>query len=215
MLRILHLSDLHFGPPYRPEVGQAVLDIAPSLDADVIAITGDITQRAKRGQFEDARAFMDRLPEVPCMVVPGNHDVPLYRVVERFFKPRALYQEIISDDLNPVLRLENAIIVGLDSTSPRRAISNGRLHLDQLEYCRRIFSEAPGDLTRIVMAHHHFAPAPDYEGGEIMPHAKRAIDAFTEQRVDLILGGHLHWQNAGGGDWTLDVGALDVRRDGR
>lgn len=192
MLRILHISDLHFGPPYREEVGQAVLDIAPSFEADVIVVSGDLTQRAKRHQFEQARAFMDQLPDLPRLVVPGNHDIPLYRVFERLVKPRALYQEIISEDLDPVLRVKNAVIVGIDSTSPRRAISNGRLHLDQLERCRQILREAPDDLTRIVVAHHHFAPAPDYRKDQTMPKARRAIDTFIDLGVEMILGGHLH-----------------------
>lgn len=192
MLTMLHISDLHFGAPYVPHVGEAVVRAAHELKTDVIVASGDFTQRAKRVEYEQARAFLDRLPPSPIVVTPGNHDVPLYRVFERIFAPHALYREHISSDLNAVYRLENAIIVALDSTSPLRGITNGRLDSRQLEFCARALDGAPDGVARIIVTHHHLAPAPDYEGGEVMPQAKRAIDCFTELGVELVLGGHLH-----------------------
>ncbi len=94
------------------------------------------------------------------------------------------------------------MIVGLNSTSPLRAITNGRIDDDQLEFCGESFRGTAPEVVRIVVAHHHFAPAPDYEGGQVMPRAKRAIDDFTRLRVDLILGGHLHRAYIGN---SLDV----------
>jgi 3',5'-cyclic AMP phosphodiesterase CpdA len=192
MLTILHISDLHFGPPYVGHVGEAVLRAAQELPFDLIVASGDFTQRAKREQFADARAFLDRLPDVPVVVVPGNHDVPLFRVFERIFSPYRLYCEYISPELDRVYRLENAVIVALNSTSPLRAITNGRIDGWQLDFCKRAFEEAGPGIARIVVAHHHFAPAPDYEGGQVMPRAKRAIDCFADLGVELVLGGHLH-----------------------
>jgi 3',5'-cyclic AMP phosphodiesterase CpdA len=113
-------------------------------------------------------------------------------VFERIFSPYRWYREYIAEELDHVVRVDGAMVVALNSTSPLRAISNGRIDPEQLDFCRRAFQEAPEDAVRIVVAHHHFAPAPDYEGGQVMPNAKRAIDVFTELEVDLILGGHLH-----------------------
>lgn len=140
----------------------------------------------------EARIFLDRLPPVPTVVVPGNHDVPLYRLAERIFSPHRLYRTYISEELDQVVRTDDVVIAALDSTSPLRHITNGRIEEEQIRFCQRAFAEAGDRKVRIVVAHHHFAPAPDYEGGEVMPHAKRAIDAFTASKVDLILGGHLH-----------------------
>jgi len=190
--RILHISDLHFGPPFVPSVAQALLRQIPALAPDVIVISGDLTQRAKRHQFEEARAFFDKLPGIPMLVIPGNHDVPLWRVFERLFAPLALYQEIISPDLNPVLEVGNAILVGLNSTAPHSSISNGRLHLPQLRYSAEIFARAPQDKVRIVVAHHQFAPGHDKRMDVPMPRARRAIEHFIDQKVEMILGGHLH-----------------------
>ena len=192
MITILHVSDLHFGPPYLPTVGEALLEAAGIIAPDVVVASGDFTQRAKEEQFAEARAFLDRLPQVPTVVVPGNHDVPLYRMRQRIFSPHKLYRKYISDELDQVVRTDKAVIAALDSTSPLRHITNGRIDSDQLRFCQDAFTGATADKARIVVAHHHFAPAPDYEGGEVMPHAKRAIDVFTSLKVDLILGGHLH-----------------------
>ena len=192
MITIFHISDLHFGPPYLPKVGEALLEAAGALEPDIVVASGDFTQRAKEEQFIQARAFLDRLPQVPTVVIPGNHDVPLYRVTERIFSPYKWYRKHISEELDQVVRTDDAVIAALNSTSPLRHITNGRIGEDQLEFCQRAFQSATEDQVRIVVAHHHFAPAPDYEGGEVMPHSKRAIDVFTRSKVDLILGGHLH-----------------------
>lgn len=202
MLTILHVSDLHFGPPFVPEVGEALLRAADVLSPDVVINSGDFTQRARQEQFREAAAFMRRLPDVPTVVVPGNHDVPLYRVFERLFDPYRHYRRFIADELDSVLRLEGVVIVALNSTAPLRAITNGRISRAQLDFCARAFTDAPVDALRIVVAHHHFAPAPDYEGGQVMPRAKRAMDRFAELGVELVMGGHLHRAYIGN---SLDV----------
>lgn len=190
--KILHISDLHFGPPFVPAVAEALLQTVPSLAPDVIVASGDLTQRAKRTQFEACKQFFGRLPAKPLLVIPGNHDVPLYRIFERIFRPHALYCEIIHPELNPVLQVGNVVLAGLDSTAPRSAISNGRIHRDQLEHCEAVFAAVPEEIVRIVVAHHHFAPGHDKVFDVQMPGARRAIDCFVEQKVEMILGGHLH-----------------------
>lgn len=202
MLSLLHLSDLHVGPSFLPEAGAAAQRLAHELMPDGIVVSGDLTHRAKRQQFADARSFLNQLPTVPLIVVPGNHDVPLYRVTERFRNPLGLYREFIEERLNYTVRIGNAVIVALDSTSPRSAISNGRIHASQLEFCADEFAKAPENAVRIVVAHHHFAPAPDYEWDRVILQARRAIDRFVDLKVDLILGGHLHRAYIGN---TLDV----------
>lgn len=211
MLSILHISDLHFGPPYLPTVGESLQEIVPSLNPDVIVASGDITQRAKRAQFEEARRFLDRLPDVPKVIVPGNHDVPLYRIRERLFGPFDLYREYLTPDLDGVLRLDEAVILWFNSTSPRRAISNGRIHLDQLAFCQEELRRAPPEAVKIIVAHHHFLPAPDYERDRTMPKARRALDIFVKLGVDMIFGGHLHRSYIGN---SLDVYAGADREHG-
>ncbi|HEX9107918.1 MAG TPA: metallophosphoesterase family protein [Longimicrobiales bacterium] len=202
MLTLFHCSDLHFGPGYQPVVGEALLAAAWAHNPDVIVASGDFTMRAKREQFQAARAYLDRMPPVPIVVTPGNHDVPLFRVLERAFRPYVLYRQYISNELDSLLVLPGAVIVSLNSTAPLRALVNGRIARSQLEFAARAFRHAAPDAARILVAHHHFAPAPDYEGGEVMPEAKRAMDLFARLRVDLVLGGHLHRAYIGN---SLDV----------
>lgn len=202
MLHILHCSDLHFGPPYLPRVGEAVQRLAAELQLDSIVVSGDFTQRATRKQFIEAKEFLDRLPDVPKIVVPGNHDVPLYRIMERLKDPLRNYCEIIEDRLDYVVELEGATIVALNSTAPKSSISNGHIFPEQLEFCKQVFIDLPEETLKIVVAHHHFAPAPDYERDSTMPKAKRAIDIFVDLKVDMIMGGHLHRAYIGN---TLDL----------
>jgi 3',5'-cyclic AMP phosphodiesterase CpdA len=202
MLTLLHISDIHFGPPFQPEIGEALLQFAHGAEPDVVIASGDFTQRAKEEQFREARAFLDQLPEVPLVVTPGNHDVPLYRFKERLLDPFRYYRKYISEELDTVTRVPGAVIVALNSTAPHLALTNGRIHSWQLEFAREAFEGTSAEEQRILVAHHHFAPPPDFEGADAMPKAKRALDSFTQMRVDLILGGHLHRAYIGN---SLDV----------
>jgi 3',5'-cyclic AMP phosphodiesterase CpdA len=110
---VVHLSDLHFGrvdPRLEPPLVRTIHAIAP----DLIATSGDLTQRARRSQFEQARAFLQQL-RMPTIVVPGNHDVPLFNIAARLVNPFAGYRRRIQRDLEPIFRGEEMIVVGLNS----------------------------------------------------------------------------------------------------
>jgi 3',5'-cyclic AMP phosphodiesterase CpdA len=192
MLTLLHISDLHFGPLYLPAVGEALVHAAHRLRPAVIVASGDFTQRAKPAEFLAARQYLDRLPPATQVLVPGNHDVPLYRVHERLVAPYALYREYLAETLDTVVTRPDAMIVALNSTAPTRALTNGRIRRRQLDLCSEAFASTPAGAARIVVTHHHWAPVPDYERSEVMPGAREALDTLTELRVDLILSGHLH-----------------------
>lgn len=192
MLTLLHISDIHCGPPFLDHVAEAVVRLAPKVDPDAVIVSGDLTQRAKPQQFRAARRFIERLPDVPTLVVPGNHDVPLYRVWERLTRPHAAYLENSGAKRESVLHLPGAIIVGLDSTSPRRTLTRGRITKRQVDWAMEHFEAAdPGD-ARIVVAHHHFVHAPDALSDRSMMGGERAVRRFIEGGVDLAMGGHLH-----------------------
>ena len=202
MLTIVHGSDLHFGKPYHPQVGQAFVKAARQVSAELIILSGDFTQRAKVHEYQAAREFLGRLPDVPVVVTPGNHDVPLYRVFERIFAPYRNYQEYISKELDTVTRVPGAVVVALNSAAPHSAITNGRIRRHQIELATRVFGGASPDEAKILVAHHHFAPAPDYEGDKQLPRARQILDAFSGMGVELIFGGHLHRAYIGN---SLDV----------
>ena len=192
MLTILHGSDLHFGKPFDAEVARVFQKSIRDLSPDLLVFSGDFTQRAKVGEYKDAREFLRSFPDLPTVVTPGNHDVPLYRFWERLFAPLRNYREFISPQLDTVTSVRGATVVSLNTTSPLRAIVNGRLTDRQLLFAADAFQGAPEEDSRVVALHHHLAPAPDYESDQVLPGFQRCLGAFGEMRVDLILGGHLH-----------------------
>lgn len=202
MITILHGSDIHFGKPHVPLAAEAFLQAARTLEPNVIVISGDFTQRAKIREYEQARRYLDSLPAVPLVVTPGNHDVPLYRVGERLLSPFRNYRQYIRDELDTVTRIDGATIVSLNSAAPHAAIVNGRIRPHQLEFAGRAFGDASPRDARVVVLHHHLAPAPDYEGDRPLPRSRQILDALEGMGVELILGGHLHRAYIGN---SLDV----------
>lgn len=202
MLTIVHGSDLHFGRFHDSRVAEAFLASAETLAPNMIVLSGDFTQRAKVREYEEAQRYLRRLPAVPQILTPGNHDVPLYRIFERIFSPYANYRQYLHGDLDVVTRIPGATVVSLSSAAPLRAIVNGRITDQQLGFAREGFREAPAEDLKVVVAHHHLAPAPDYEGDHPLPRAQSILAAFHSMGVQLVLGGHLHRSYIGN---SLDV----------
>lgn len=202
MITLVHASDVHFGEPHDAKAAEAFVRAAHDTSPDAVVVSGDFTQRAKVREYREAAAFLERLPDVPRVVTPGNHDVPLYRVFERIFTPFRNYREFISDDLDTVTRVPGCTLVSLNTAAPRTAIVNGSLSSGQLDFAAAAFAESDGGDLRIVVAHHQLAPPPDYEGGQPMPNARRHLEAFEGMGVDVVLGGHLHRAYIGN---SLDV----------
>ena len=192
MLTVLHGSDVHFGKPHRPSVATAVLDLALRATPDVIVLAGDFTQRAKVREYEQARAFLRQLQDVPVVVTPGNHDIPLYRVHERLFAPFRNYHAFISEELDTVTRVGGAVFVALNSADPHRGLVNGRIADHQLRSLAQIFRETFDADVRIVVTHHALAPPPDGGSDATIPGSGKVLDRFRELGVDLVLSGHLH-----------------------
>jgi 3',5'-cyclic AMP phosphodiesterase CpdA len=192
MLTLLHASDLQCGRPYWPHAAEALVRFAHTLRPDVIVVSGDLTQRAKAGEYRTAKALLDQLPRVPVLVTPGNHDVPLFRLWERALMPYKNWRAYVSPDLDTTARHAGATFVMLNSSAPRSAIVNGRIREWQVDFARRAFASAPDDDARVLVTHHHFVPAPDPSAGRPLPGAQRLAEAFEAMGVDLVLGGHVH-----------------------
>src|SRR6478752_716554 len=110
MATIAHLSDIHFGR-VEPRLVTALVRTIAAVAPDLVAVSGDLTQRARRSQFQAARRFLDLLP-FPLLVVPGNHDVPLYNLPVRLLDPYRGYRRYIQQDLEPVFESHEMIAVG-------------------------------------------------------------------------------------------------------
>jgi 3',5'-cyclic AMP phosphodiesterase CpdA len=187
---IFHISDVHFGPPHLPRVAQGVLDFIADHRPDLVVLSGDLTQRARPEQFREARAFVDRIP-VPSLVVPGNHDVPLWRVWERVFDPYGAYKRGFSPELEPVYHDGEMLVVGIN-TAFGWTFKDGRIKLGRLLEVAEICAQAPESVFKVVVAHHHLIPPPNFGSQAVLGNAYEAIDLFSSVGVDLILSGHLH-----------------------
>jgi len=189
MRRIVHLSDLHFGRvDYR--VAETLIETVKELKPDVVAVSGDLTQRARTAQFREARKFLEELPR-PQIVVPGNHDVPLWNVPARFLTPLSRYRRYISSDLSPEYRDEEIIVVGMN-TARSFTWGEGRLNLGEVErVLQRLASAGPG-VARIVVTHHPFDLPPGVREKRLVGRARRAMTRFAAGGADLFLSGHLH-----------------------
>ncbi len=192
MLTVLHGSDVHFGKPHRPNVAAGFLELARRVAPDVIVLAGDLTQRAKVREYEQARAYLREFNDVPVVVTPGNHDIPLFRVLERLFAPFRNYRAFISQELDTATRVGGAVLVALNSADPHRGLVNGRIEERQLRFLARIFQELSGADVRIVVTHHALAPPPDGGSDGVIPRNRSLLDRFRDLGVDLILSGHLH-----------------------
>lgn len=191
MLNIAHISDLHFGREL-PEVVEALVSELNSARPDLVAISGDLTQRARTSEFKAARAFADRLTP-PQLIVPGNHDVPA-NPLTRFVTPWTQWKRWFSSELEPVIRGEHYCAVGVNSA--RRLgfyldWSRGRINLEQLERAETIFRGCAKGL-HIVVAHHPFLLTEASAHRHTISRGKLALPRLLRADVDLILGGHVH-----------------------
>ena len=189
---ILHGSDLHFGRPHTPAAATDFLTLAHSVSPDLIALSGDFTQRAKNREYEAAAAYLKRLPEVPRVVTPGNHDVPLYRLWERASAPFRNYRRWIADELDSEHDLGGVVVVALNTTTPDRSIVNGNVDDAQLERAAAAFARAGNRGLRALVVHHALVGAPEGDHIAALPRARRIVRRLAEIGVELVLFGHLH-----------------------
>jgi 3',5'-cyclic AMP phosphodiesterase CpdA len=194
MRTIVHLSDLHFGR-LDARLVQPLLAAIRSLSPELVAISGDLTQRARRNQFAEARTFIRAL-ECAHLVVPGNHDVPLYDVARRFIRPLARYKEFVTDDLEPVYVDDEIVVMGLNSARSL-TFGRGRLNASQITRAAERLRGVDPRLVKIIVTHHPFDLPDAYGDAHLVGRASAAMAQFAEAGADLFLAGHLHVSHIG------------------
>ncbi len=189
MRTIAHLSDLHFDRVDHAAERALIAQIA-ERQPSVIVVTGDLTQRARRGQFEHARIFLEHLPS-PQVILAGNHDIPLFDLVQRFRDPLKHFRELISPELDPVFEDDELCIVGLNSPRPT-TWQSGRLSSAQWD---RAFERFRGNAGRchILATHHPLPPSPTRESARAHLLTDPAdLKRLATSGCDLWLSGHFH-----------------------
>ncbi|MDB6115057.1 MAG: hypothetical protein JWQ83_1536 [Lacunisphaera sp.] len=192
MKTIAHISDLHFGTE-RPEVADGLRADLAATPPSLVVISGDLTQRARGGQFAAARDYLAMLP-TPQLVIPGNHDVPLFDVTRRFLAPLSRYRKIISEELNPVYEDDELLVAGIN-TARSLTWKAGRISGEQITMLEARL-KATRARFKVVVTHHPFIPPPiveaRFEHIDLVGRAVRAMTVLDAGKVDLLLAGHLH-----------------------
>ena len=189
MTVLLQISDTHFGTERKP-VADALVRLARRQRPGVIVLSGDITQRARPAQFSAARVFVDTLG-VPVLAIPGNHDIPLFDLWTRLRHPYARHSAAFGNDLEPVHRCPELLVVGVNTTRPWRH-KHGEISAPQVDRVARLLQGAQPAQLRIVVVHQPVAVdrAEDVHN-RLRGHAA-ALDRWAAAGADLVMGGHIH-----------------------
>lgn len=195
MARIAHLSDIHFGA-HDPRIVSATEAWLAERQPDLVIISGDLTQRARVEQFRAASAWLNRLRAAGhrLLVIPGNHDIPLYDVVRRFGAPLQRYKRYIDNQLCPWFEDDEVAILGLN-TARSLTIKDGRINHEQMHMLRARFAPVAPEKTRILVTHHPLFAMPIGKGGELseaVGEHEDAVQAVCEAGIHIALAGHFH-----------------------
>lgn len=191
MRTIAHLSDMHFGA-HEPLVTQ---DLVASVEAerpDLVVLSGDFTQRAQAKQFEEALAFSNKLPE-PKLVIPGNHDMPLWNVAARIFAPYRNYNRFIEPIgiAGAAYRDQEMAVIGLN-TARRFTGKNGRISKEQVERVREFFAGLGEGMTRVLVTHHPIGQIANEVFVDLAFRSQLAFPSLVDAGVQVMLSGHHH-----------------------
>jgi 3',5'-cyclic AMP phosphodiesterase CpdA len=230
-VQLVHLGDLHFGGVADIRQIEALEAMLPDLRPDAVVIAGDMSQRARHGEFQRARAFARVAAETaPVLAIPGNHDVQWWwRPFIPFAKDRlyAKYRSYFGDDVTPTITIPGGAVIASALTS--HGVAWGSLttrvrdiavkgHLPKSEFLRvqRLFAEAAAGLARVLVVHHNVLR------GEIsnrmgLARWRQAQRRILESGADVVLCAHDHEEGAevlGGKVVVSTTGTLSTRSRG-
>ena len=208
MTSVFHVSDLHFGWPAVPEQIEAIEQIIQAGKFDVVAVSGDLTQRARAGEFQRAAAFIRDARRVSRVItIPGNHDVAWWRAPLGFGDKAKVYEnyrKFIDRNLEPVLQVPGATFVGINTAHgvTRRTLTwnlrdisiIGDIHKKQLEEASDLFAKAPRRDARVIVMHHNPVRG-ELSQRHGLKNTQKILGAFAEMGVDLVLCGHDHQES--------------------
>jgi 3',5'-cyclic AMP phosphodiesterase CpdA len=205
---LIHISDLHFGGFADLKQIEGLEEFLPTLNATALVVSGDLSQRARHGEFQAAHVFMHRMrPRIPAIIVPGNHDIEWWKSPLGLFGERRKYAKYLRyyGDLRPVLEVPGAILAGALSSygvafgsltwNLRDVAVKGHLPSSETTRVKKIFAAAPADLARVLVTHHNVLAGGSGRMG--LARWRSAHKRLLDTGADLILCGHDHHEGAG------------------
>jgi 3',5'-cyclic AMP phosphodiesterase CpdA len=187
---ILHISDVHFGERHAPDRAEAIVAAIDRTRPTVVAVSGDLTRRARASEFRAAKEFLQRIDR-PKVVVPGNHDVPLWNPFARFIRPLRRWHEHLGEDFTKVFVTEGLAVAGVDTTRSF-TFSGGKVTEEDHALLEDRLCALPPDTCKVVVAHHPLAMPPGFRRHGVALGAEAAMRFFSTCGVDVVLTGHLH-----------------------
>ncbi len=186
---LLQISDTHFGTEQEPVV-TALLDLAKRLEPELVVLSGDVTQRARRAQFAAARSFADQLP-APVLAIPGNHDIPLYNIAARMFAPYTNYARAFGNDLEPQFESEAFLVLCVNTTRPARH-KDGEVSAQQIDRIAARLRQASRDQLCIVVIHQPVLVIRTEDEENLLHGHEAAVRTWSAAGADIVMGGHIH-----------------------
>lgn len=220
MTLLLQVSDPHFGTE-RPEVVEALVRLARERAPDLLILSGDITQRARRRQFAAASKFVERLAVPRVLAIPGNHDIPLFDLPARLRDPYGGYRSVFGAELEPRFSAPDCLVLGVKTTRRYRH-TDGEISPRQRHRIAMELRSASNRQLRIVVLHQPLAvPRPSEQHNVAHGGADAARD-WAKAGADVILAGHIHLPFVlplhevlaplGGKLWAVNAGTAVSRR---
>ncbi|HEY0956323.1 MAG TPA: metallophosphoesterase [Roseateles sp.] len=220
MTRVLQVSDTHFGTQRAVAVA-ALQQLCGMLRPDLLLVTGDITQRARASEFAAARAFFDALDVPARLIVPGNHDIPLFDLFARTFAPHGRHVRAFGDALEGEFERDDLLLVALNTTRRWRHVQ-GQVSAAQIARVEaRMAAARPGQL-RLVAVHQPVAALLDEDVGNLLRGHEQAVLRWAAAGVDAVVGGHIHlpyvlplrqrWPDLPRAMWAVQAGTALSRR---
>ena len=191
-LRLLHLSDIHFGCENAPALA-AARDYAASAPGTAIAVTGDVTQFGAPDEFRAASAWLKSL-EGPVVCTPGNHDTPYLGGIERLLQPFARYAAAIGPAEADGWARPDLCVQAINTARGAQIRLNWSKGAIRARDAVRASAAVAccGSALRVVICHH---PLMEVTGGPMTGRVRggrQACEILADGKVDLILTGHVH-----------------------
>lgn len=192
-LRLFHISDIHFGLE-DPEALEFARYCIETEKPHAVAITGDLTMRARHREFRAACKWIMDL-DVPVTVEVGNHDIPYFNLYERFFAPYKRFHAVEAL-LEAQLDLPDLAIVPLRTTTraqyQRFPWSNGWVTDEALAHCLAAIDALPEGTRVLIACHHPLTERRERDGKLLTINGTRTMEALASRKVMAVLSGHIH-----------------------
>lgn len=187
---LMHLSDLHFGA-HDPQVCAAAQRLAQRLGVSMVVVSGDLTQRATAEQFDQAARFVQGLNARTTLVLPGNHDLPLFAWWMRWGRSYERYARQFGVDHEPVRHKGPFYVVGVNTTRAWRH-ERGSLSSAQIDHVARLLARAPPGAWKLVASHHPLVARDDADRSHRPHRADEAVQCWRDAGAQMLLSGHAH-----------------------